>query len=271
VLAGLALYAYLGPGEEAAPAPRITTLKRDEITRIKLEHRGSPAIELEKIAGGWRLTAPLKTRADPYQVDHITDIVNATSKLQLPAGDISAFDLTPPPIRVTLNGQTFSFGRINDVTNEQYVAIGETVHLVAPHYSYGIPSDPVQLASRRILGENETPVAFDFGRHRIVREDGQWRPEGAFAAAKDAPLSQDDFNRWADEWRLTSALATAPHTGGRGGERLVVGFSNGGKVTMQILRRQPEFVLLRTDENMQYRFGVEVGRRLLDPGVVAAK
>jgi hypothetical protein len=40
---------------------------------------------------------------------------------------------------------------------------------------------------------------------------------------------------------------------------------------MEIAQKQPEFLLVRTDENMQYRFGAEVGRRLLDPHVVAGK
>lgn len=270
LLAGIALYAYLGTRQQPAPQPRVTTLKVEEITRIRVEHRGSPAIELEKRADGWRLTAPLTTRADRYQVDRITDIVNATSKQQLSVTDLSGFDLSPPQIRVVLNDQTFSFGRINEITNEQYLAVGDTVHLVAPLYGYGIPADPLKLASSRILGEDETPVSFDFGRHRFVRKDGQWLSEGAAPPDRSGPLSQDDFNRWADEWRRTSALAVEPRKAGRGGERLTIGFSNGRSVSMQLLRQQSGLILVRTDENMQYRVGEEVGRRLLDPHVVAA-
>lgn len=270
LLAGLALYAYFGTRQEPAPQPRVTALKTGEITRIRVEHRGSPAIELEKHGEGWRLTAPLTTRADRYQVDRITDIVNATSKQQLSATDLPAFDLAPPLIRVVLNDQAFSFGRINDITNEQYLAVGDAVHLVAPLYGYGIPSDPLKLASSRILADDESPVSFDFGRHRYVRKDGQWLTEGAAAQSGGEPLSQDDFNRWADEWQRTAALAVEPHKGGRGAERLTIGFSNGKSVSMLLLRRESGLVLVRTDENMQYRVGEEVGRRLLDPRVVAA-
>jgi len=40
---------------------------------------------------------------------------------------------------------------------------------------------------------------------------------------------------------------------------------------MEIVQKQPEFLLVRSDENMQYRLGAEVGKRLLDPRVVAEK
>lgn len=271
LLAGLALYAYVGTRQEPAPPPKITTLEVEEITRISVEHRGKPAIKMEKRAGDWHLTTPLTTRADGYQVDRITDIVNATSKKQMSATDLSEFDLLPPQITVMLNDQTFSFGRINDITNEQYLAVGDVVHLVAPLYGYGIPTDPAKLASSRILAEDETPVSFDFGRHRFVRRDGQWLIEGAAPPAKGESLSQDDFNQWAEEWRRTNALEVEPHKAGRGGERLTIGFSNGKSASIQLLRQESGLILVRTDENMQYRVGAEVGRRLLDPRVVAEK
>lgn len=271
LLGGLALYAYLGPKPQSEPLPRVTALKVDEIAKIRVEHRGSPAFELEKRADGWRLTTPLTTRADRYQVDRITDLVNATSKQQLPATDLAGFDLSPPQIKVVLNDQAFSFGRINDITSEQYLAVGDAVHLIAPLYGYGIPADPAKLASSRILGEDEAPVSFDFGRHRFVRKDGQWLTEGAAPPAKGEPLSQDDFNRWADEWQRTSALTAEPRKSGRAGERLTIGFSNGKSVSMQLLRQESGLILIRTDENMQYRVGAEVAQRLLDPRVVAEK
>lgn len=270
LLAILALYAYFETRQQPVPPPRVTTLTVAEINRIRVEHRGSAAIELERRADGWHLTAPLTTRADRYQVDRITDIVNATSKQQLSATDLSNFDLSPPPVKVVLNDQVFSFGRINEITNEQYLAVGDTLHLVAPLYGYGIPADALKLASSRILGEDEAPVSFDFGRHRYVRKDGQWLTEGVAPQTAGEPLSQDDYNRWADEWRRTGALAVEPRKPGRGGERLTIGFSDGRSVTLQLVHQETGLVLVRTDENMQYRVGKDVGRRLLDPRVVAA-
>jgi hypothetical protein len=161
---------------------------------------------------------------------------------------------------------------VNDITYEQYVATADGVYLVPPLYGYDIPTDANKMLSRRLLEQGEVPVAFDFGRYRVVRDDkGTWAASGDFAATKEAPLSQDDFNRWADEWRYTSALSVEPDKGSRSRDEISVRFKDGKAVTMRILQKEPDFQLVRNDNSMRYHFGVEVGRRLLDPRVVAKK
>jgi uncharacterized protein DUF4340 len=271
LLTGLVLYAFFRPKEQSDPGVRLTQLRRDEITRISVEHRGSPAFHLQKRDGTWRISAPLQSRADPTQVDRLTDIVTATAKHKLPPGELGGYGLDPPQVKLTLNDQAFAFGRINDVTNEQYVATAGEVYLVAPFHGYGIPIEITKLVSRKLLDDLEVPVAFDFGRYRIVKDDrGTWTIEGAYPAQQGNLPSQDDFNRWADEWRFTSSLGAEPGRI-RGKDRLVVHFKGGKKATMEIVQKKPEFLLVRGDENMRYHFGAEVGKRLLDPRVVADK
>jgi hypothetical protein len=272
LLTGVVLFAFFRPREQSAAEIRLTQLKREDINRITVERRGSPTIQLQKRDGGWRISAPLQTRADPIQVDRLTDIATATARHKLPPGDPGRYQLDPPQMKLTLNDEAFAFGRINDVTYEQYVATAGAVYLVAPFYGYGIPTEVTKLVSRKLLDDTEVPVAFDFRRYRIRRDDrGTWSITGAYPAQQGKPLSQDDFNRWADEWRFTSSLGAEPRRRTRGKDLLVVQFKDGKKVTMEIVQKQPEFVLVRGDENMQYRFGAEVGKRLLDPQVVAGK
>ena len=271
-LVALSLYAYFKPWQKAAPTIKLAQLKRDDVTRIAVEPRGAAAIKLEKLDGAWRIVAPLTAQAESTQVDRLLDIVNANAKQKLANADLAQFDLNPPPVRVTLNDQAFAFGRVNDITYEQYVATADGVYLVAPAYGYGIPTDATKLLSRRLLDADEVAVAFDFGRYRIERDDkGSWAASGEFSAAKDSPLSQDDFNRWADEWRYTSALSVEPDKGSRAHEQVNVRFKSGKTVTMRIVQKEPDFQLVRSDNAMRYHFGVEVGHRLLDPRVVAKK
>lgn len=271
-LVALSLYTYFKPWQEAAPSIKLTQLKRDDITRIAVEPRGAAAIKLEKLDGAWRMVAPLKAQAEATQVDRLVDIVNANAKQKLARADLVQFDLNPPQVRVTLNDQAFAFGRVNEITYEQYVATGDGVYLVPPLYGYGIPTDATKLLSRRLLDAGEVAVAFDFGRYRIDRDDkGTWATSGELPAAKDPPLSQDDFNRWADEWRYTSALSVEPDKNSRSREQVSVRFKSGKAVTMRIVQKEPDFQLVRGDNSMRYHFGVEVGHRLLDPRVVAKK
>lgn len=271
-LVALSLYTYFKPWQEAAPSIKLTQLKRDDITRIAVEPRGAAAIKLEKLDGAWRIVAPLTAQAEATQVDRLVDIVNANAKQKLANADLSQFDLNPPQVRVTLNDQAFAFGRVNDITYEQYVATADGLYLVPPLYGYGIPTDATKLLSRRLLDAGEVAVAFDFGRYRIERDDkGTWAASGEFAAAKEQALSQDDFNRWADEWRYTSALSVEPDKSSRSREQVNIRFKSGKAVTMRIVQKEPDFQLVRSDNAMRYHFGVEVGQRLLDPRVVAKK
>lgn len=271
-LVALSLYAYFKPWRDATPTIKLTQLKRDDISRIAVEPRGAAAIKLEKHDGAWHLVAPLNAQAEATQVDRLVDIVNANAKQKLANPDLVQLGLSPPQVRVTLNDQAFAFGRVNDITYEQYVATAEGVYLVPPLYGYDIPTDANKMLSRRLLERGEVPVAFDFGRYRVVRDDkGTWAASGDFAVTKEAPLSQDDFNRWADEWRYTSALSVEPDKGSRSHDEITVRFKDGKTVAMRILQKEPDFQLARTDNSMRYHFGVEVGRRLLDPRVVAKK
>jgi hypothetical protein len=271
-LLALSIFMYYKAAHDVTPEMRITALKRDDVTRIVIEPRGAPAIKLEKHDGTWRLVAPLAASAEMTQVDRLVDIVNANAKQKLANPDRAQLDLVNPPVRVTLNDQVVAFGRVNDITYEQYVEIAGNVYVVPPLYGYGIPTDVTKLLGRRLLDSNETPVAFDFGRYKIVRDEkGTWSATGDFPVAKEAPLSQDDFNRWADEWRHTSALSVAPDKDGRSTEQVLVKFKDGKSVIMKILQREPDFQLVREDSAMRFHFGAEVGRRLTDPRVVAKK
>jgi len=272
-LVALSLLTYFKPWKDTTPAIRLTELKREEVTRIAIEPRDKAVIKLEKLDGAWRIVTPLKAQVEDTQADRLVDIVNAIAKQKLANADLVQFGLDPPQVRVSLNDDAFSFGRINDITNEQYVATANGVYLVPPLFGYGIPTDSAKLLSRRLLDAGEVPVGFDFGRYRIVRDDkGSWSASGEFAVAKDRPLAQNDFNVWADEWRLTSALSVEPYEkGARPQEQVTVRFKDGKTVTMRILQKEPDFQLVRSDNALRYHFGAEVGRRLVDPRVVAKK
>lgn len=269
-LIALGLFAYLRPKPEPSPGIAVSQVKRDEVDRIRLERRGAAAIELAKGGGGWEMLVPFKSRADRFQVDRLLDIAAATSKQKLPAAELQRYGLAPAAVTVTLNDQRFAFGALNEITNEQYVASGDAVYLVATYLGYGIPTDATRLLSHRLLGEDETPVAFDFGRWKAAKDDsGKWSISGS--PPNKEPPAADDLNRWADEWKLASGLSVEPHKGARRGDRVLVTLSAGQAVSFIVLSRASEVQLLRTDENMRYRLGADAAGRLLDPWTAAAK
>jgi hypothetical protein len=268
----IALFAILRPAEKKDPGTKLVELTREQVTRIGIERRKGAPIRLEKRADGWHIAAPFTSRADIGQVDRVLDLTSATTRQKLPREDLARFDLDPPQVRVMLDDQAISFGKINEITNEQYAATADGVYLVAPFYGYGIPADAGKLASRKLLAEDEIPVAFDFGGYQVVRDDkGHWSTAGTMPGKSASTLSQDEFNRWADEWRVTYAVAVEPGQGGAGKQRVTLRFKNGKSVVMNAAESASGFTLLRSDENMLYRFGAQTGQRLMNPHVAAEK
>lgn len=269
-LVGLGLYAYLAPEKKSTePAFRISTLARGDISTIRIEYRGKSAIELEKREETWYMLAPFRTRADPFQVDRLLDIAQGNSGQKLPRDDLKRFNLDTALLVVTLNGMTFAFGSTNEVTNEQYLATEDAVYLVAPYLGYGAATDPAKYFSHKLLSEQESPVAFDFGTWKLVKnERGSWNVEGN-PPKSETDLSADDINQWAAEWQMASSLDTQPHDGSRGRERIKLTLKDGRNISIEVMTRKPVINLVRSDENMRYQFGADAGARLLDPAVVA--
>jgi len=90
----------------------------------------------------------------------------------------------------------------------------------------------------------------------------------ALRSGTPADSSQDDINRWVDNWRQASALHARPFVNGKSVGEITVYMKNGKKMTLGILQREPELALLRTDENLLYYFVADMAKRLLlPPGV----
>ena len=270
-LVALGLYAYLRPAPSTAPEINLSSIERNAVNRIRVERRGKPAVDLQKRDGVWHMLAPYRTRADPFQVDRLLDIVQAKAKQKLAQANLDRYGLDSPSVRVRLNDVAFDFGAINELTNEQYVASGQAVFLVAPFLGYGIAADAEKMFSRRLLAQDEDPVEFDFGRWQLRKNDaGSWSISGT-SPKQGMELSQDVLNQWAAEWKLASALTVEPHKGERTREQITIRLKQGRALTIGVLSRQPQVRLLRVDENMRYEFGRDAGSRLLDPHTVAAK
>ena len=57
----------------------------------------------------------------------------------------------------------------------------------------------------------------------------------------------------------------APYAGARTIGEIKIEFKDGRKLSLGILQREPELVLLRPDQKLQYAFFAETAKRLLAP------
>lgn len=269
-LVGLGLYAYLRPGEEKKPEIAITQLHRADVDSVRIQRGAEMDVQMQKRNGAWLMLHPYQTRADPLQVDRLLDITLATASDMFPEENLARYGLEPAIATVTLNDQLFQFGSINEVTNEQYLSSDGNIYLVRTYLGYNVPLDVNKLLSHKLLGENEKPVAFDFGSWKAEKNDkGAWSLQGQLHPEREVTPTPDELNIWVAEWNLASALSVTPYQGKPHGERIEIRFIDGASATFQVLSRQPDVRLLRVEENMVYQLGTDAGGRLLDPYRVA--
>lgn len=261
-VAVLSIYIYFKPAR--APGEySLSTLKAQEIRSIRVERPGDTApLLLERRQDGWYVASPFAARADALRAHQVLAIAEAKSSHRLPATELARFELDRPVAWVTLGGQTFSFGLVNAVTREQYVLAGDFVYTLHPRYGAALPARPADAANRQLFAADEVPVRIELKEFTVESRSGKWT-----LAPSAGAVSQEEFTRWVDEWHLASALRVEPWTRGKPFAEIRVRLKNGGNLTLGVLARNPELVLVRTDEKLQYHFRADIAKRLLSPPV----
>jgi len=260
LVGALAVYALYGGGDEDTSQQPITSLAASVVHRIALEREGADPIELVREGDAWFVDRPLRARANAPQVDRILDLLTVRGHDRMPAEDLQRFDLDRPALRVRFDDTAIAFGTVNPLTQEQYALVGDSVFMIPGHHRAAVPDRVERVLTHALLRKNEKPVSFVLPGFSVERVDGKWirRPE-----AVEGALSQDDFNRWVDEWRFASSLLTQPAAARRPGERIELSFEDGRTVHFAIAQREPEIVLVRDDENLSFYFSSDMGARLL--------
>ena len=261
---GIAAFLYFKPKKvEDKPAEfKLSTLKADEITRIEVSLRKGTPVVLEREGEQWFLTAPFRARADNFEARRLADLVRAVSEQKLPATDLGRFELEPPFATVILDKQTFTFGTINRMLKAQYVMTGDSVFMVNPQYAQAIPPQPERMADNRLWTTPEQQiVGVELPKFKVEQVDGNW------VVTPKPPITptQDDLNRFIDEWKLSSGTLTQPAKLKPSKEQAIVRMKDGKSVTVNLASRDPEFIVIRPDEGLQYHLSRETARRMFDP------
>lgn len=260
-VAALGAWVYFKPAKDLPVEYPLSALKPSEVASIRIERpAGAGLVSLEKIDGTWRMTAPFAARGDEPRVQRLLEILEAKAAHKLPATDLARFELERPATRVILAGRSFDFGMVSVIAHEQYVLTAGTVYVVSPRYGTALPAQAAELASLKLFGPGETPIHIQSKAFTAEQREGRWAQT---PGAKD--LSQDDFVRWADEWRHATAMLVGPYIKGKVLEEIRIRLKEGGALSLGVLAREPQLVLLRPDEKLQYRFRPETAKRLLSP------
>jgi len=264
LVAGLAIFAWWRSQEQARdPRAPLTSLAPADIKRVTIARAPRESIVLERTASGWRLLQPVTGRANGFAVDNLLRLAGAPIEATLtPPIEPARYGLAPAAASVRFNDVAVDFGQMHPLNAWHYVRVGEAVHLIGSRYYAPVVAPYNNYLDSHLIEEGRTPVAFRLPGFRLQSENGSWR-----RVPEDKNLSSDRINDFVEEWRNARALQVERYSGRAVLERIELKFAaSGGKteaLTLGVLAREPELVLYRIDEGLEYHFPEETGKRLL--------
>jgi hypothetical protein len=145
----------------------------------------------------------------------------------------------------------------------QYVMTGDSVYMVNPQYAQAIPPQPERMADNRLWTTPEQQItSVEMPDFKVEQVDGNW-------VILPKPLitpTQDDLNRFIDEWKLASGTLTQPMKLKPGKSTTVVRTKEGKAITVHLASREGnDWIVLRPDEGLQYHLSRETARRMFEP------
>ena len=247
----------------AAPADySVSTLTPERAVSMRIERPGVAPVALRKKQDAWFLVEPFAARADRFMVQRLLAILRARTRHRFPAKDLARFDLDRPRARLVVDGQPFDFGLVNELSQEQYVLTANAVYALPARYGLALPARPEAMADRQLFAPGESPIRIAPPGFTVTKTDGRWVVDPAPHGS-----SEKDALRWAEQWRFAAALRVEPYEHGEAKESVRIGLDDGNALTLGILSRKPELILVRPEQGLQYYFAGEFGARLLSlPG-----
>lgn len=263
LVVALALFAWWRSEQQGRDTrASLTSLSPETITRIAVERPPRAPLILERTTAGWRLLAPVKARANSFAVDNLLRLARAPIETSVTAPNHPAqYGLEPTAARVRFNDIAIDFGQMHPMQNWHYVRLDGATHLIGSRYYAQVVAPYNNYIDARLIEEGRTPVAFALGGFRLERTGDGWR-----RVPEDKELSGDRINDFVEEWRNARALSVDRYTGRAVLERIQLTFGADDKtqtLTLGVLAREPELVLYRADEGLEYHFPQEVAKRLL--------
>lgn len=244
--------------------PPLTSLATDTVSQLRIERPEQPVITLEKTGAQWALTTPVRARANAFNVENLLRILTAPGATRFPAAaaDLAKFGLDKPPARVRFGNEEIAFGSLHPLNNQIYVLYKNEIVLIPAHYFASANYPYANFIDSRLLEENRKITSIRLPGFTVTQKNGAWQKQ-----PPDRKLTTDRLNDFAAEWQNARALGVEKYSGKEIVRRIEITSTRDGKaekLTLGILAYKPDFVLYREDENLEYHFTENTGKRLLN-------
>ena len=241
--------------------PPLTPFAAEAITHIRIDHPGSPVIELNKLGTQWMLTAPVKAEADPFEVNGILSVgtLEAQTTLDPTQVALKELKLDPPQYTVTLNQQKLEFGGEEPIKYRRYIRTNGKIVLVSDPPSAALDADYSDLVVKNLLPAGADIQSIELPEFTIRKNaDGKaW-----MLSHGNDDTTSDAKQKLVDAWKNARALWNAAAPKDVQGDRVTV-TTKTGAVEFIITQREPQLILARPDLGVSYTLSAELMKDML--------
>ncbi|MGQ0620301.1 MAG: DUF4340 domain-containing protein [Panacagrimonas sp.] len=254
VVAGLGAAVWLSQKKDEK-GPPLTSLKRDAITRIALEHPDRPVIKLEKKDGKWWLTEPVQAETDSFEINGILGVAELEVKAKLDAGASKAeLELEPPKYTVTLDDTKIALGGSEPIKFRRYVLVGDVLGLVDDPPSAALDADYSDLVAKAVVPEGAELAKIELPGLALEKN-----AEGVWTSPQQGEARPAQVTRLAESWKNARAMwnAAEPEAAAKPSEpakadRVQLTLADGRVIDLVVAERDPQLVLARKELGVRY-------------------
>ncbi len=162
----LSLVVIFEPGRERPPAEiALTPLDVSRIERLTIRRPGAPALELERRADHWWLTAPWPSPvpALAYRIESTLGLL--TTRREHSQGiadlDLAQFELDAPLLELEAGGEHLLFGNTHPIKRERHVRRADELHRIADFHFAAIDVDATEWVATAPIPPDVSPTRID--------------------------------------------------------------------------------------------------------------
>lgn len=251
----------------ATAIPRLSATDAAKVKKIVVSPRGEPVVVLEQGDSGWRMSAPFRAGVDEFRLKQLLAVLAGQPTARVTGTNLQELDLERPILTLEYDGERIAFGGLNPVTSEQYVATSSGTYTAPARLGSGIPPKASAYLRKQVLAGTEKPVSIKLPAFTVAKSEGRWA-----LIPPSSDVSADDIAAWLESWRTAVALKVDPSKNPGKGTPIEITLESGTRLALDVSSREPELVIVRHDEGLEYRLFAGLARKLLEPpGRLAAQ
>ena len=252
LIVALTLLAIYEPGREPPPAakPKLTSLKKEDVSTIRIERHDAESIVLVKSDKGWVMTEPLKAEVNNYRIESILRLVETDSLGGYASAgrELGTFGLEQPRVHVHFNDDlTLAFGGNTPLDHRRYILMGDTIHLISDSYYYQLIGGFTTFIDSALLRPDARLVGLQLSNITLKLVEGRWQVD-----PEPENYSADQATTLIDAWHHASAIEVKKYDSAEGEDILLQLAGDDEPLRFVLTARTPELILARPDLGIQY-------------------